>query len=363
MALTKKEILSPVRLALLIVAALVFAGSVYGVIAAYRAVFLLPATINKPEAMYKYTQKGKIDYQVHLKPNKILTENPLGPGKSYYAKLVDHISLNYSYLFKGDQETSLAGTYSITATLEAKDMWQKDFVLVPPTSFTGKGNDFSFNKNYDLSLTPFQNYLSEANQELGVSAADPKVTVKLAINLQGDTPAGSLQGSLGPTMVIPLSQGRFKIDGNLADEKSDSISKTVTVTDPALGQKKSRLIYLAISTVVLGLLLAFLLLFSKSKPVPPVDQEAAIQKKYGARLVKVPGEIQLGDQVMVVSFASIDELVKVADELAKPIIKVNQATAGLVNYYVFDGQVVYKYLLARKNRAFQSTRADFPVSI
>lgn len=187
MALPKKEILMPVRLTILIAAALVFAGLVYGSIASYRAVYHQPSTLNKQAAVYRYSHQGGFDYRVHLKPNSVFTDNTLGPGKSYFNKLLDYIDLNYSYLFQADQETLLQGTYTITATLEAQNMWQKDFVLVPSTPFTGKGKGVSFNKNYALNLTPYKDYLSMINREIGVSASEPKLIVKLAIDLKADS--------------------------------------------------------------------------------------------------------------------------------------------------------------------------------
>lgn len=348
MALQKKEILKPLRIALLIAAILAFISLLYSSVNFYRNTYGQPVAIKKPTATYHYQHNAKIDYWVKLKPNAIFKENLLMAGKTYYTKLTDYINLNYSYLFNADQETQLEGSYMITATLEAKDMWHKDFVLLPPQPFSNKAKTYIFNKSYQLRLQPFKDYLKKVNEEIGVTAREPKLTVKVGINLKARAKAGSFSESLVPAMVIPLTEGEYKIEGNLVNKKSNTISKSVTTSDPTLEQKKSRFTLICVATIFAGIFLGYLLFYTNGKPIPPIEEEVLIQKKYGARLLKVPGGIELGDHVMAISFNSFDDLVKIADELGKPIIYFNSPNNELVNYFVFDGQVVYKYLTKRE---------------
>lgn len=347
MALPKKEIVSPLRMALLMVSILIFAGLLYYLISSYIKVYGQPATIKKPVTIYQYNQSGKIGYSVKLKPNSIFRENILGPGKSYYSKLTDYINLDFSYLFSADQETQLEGNYMVTATLETKGMWQKDFTLVPLNSFGGKEKNIAFKKGYQLRLEPFKEYLKKVNEELGVTGSEPKLVVKMKINLNAAAKAGSFRESLVPAITIPLTDGLYKIDDNLVSKKRDSIKKSVTIADPNRQEKKPRFILTCIATIFAGVLFGFLLLCTKGRPVPPVHEDVLIQKRFGNRLFEVPGGIQLGDNVMVITFNSVDNLVKAADELGKPIMYFNSVNTGLVNYFVFDGQVVYKYISSR----------------
>jgi hypothetical protein len=340
----KREIKRQTRQVFLIVAGLLCATSLGNFLLTCRTVYVKPSMVESCIDTYRYSHKGDMNYQVYLKPNSIFAKTIVGPGQTYFSKLVDYMHLVYTYQFSADSLTALKGSYIITATVEAKDSWQKEFILVPLTSFVSEGKQFSFTKNYPLQLNQFLDFLKKVNDEIGVTARDPRLIIKATTYIKGVTASGTIQDTIVPTMVIPLNTGSFQVEGALTEDSEGSLYQTTQVTAPGLEQKKARLFSWLIITVLLGLLFLLLLLFTKGKLIK-IDEQALIQKKYGSRMIPLPDDRHLFSGVTVISLSSIDNLVRVADELAKPIFKVVTQEKLLVSYYVFDCRVVYQYAL------------------
>lgn len=68
-----------------------------------------------------------------------------------------------------------------------------------------------------------------------------------------------------------------------------------------------------------------------------------IYKKYGPFLVEAEATHE-ESQASVVSLATIDDLVKVADELGKPVVH-QESAPGEEVFYVLDGLVRYEFRL------------------
>lgn len=337
MQIKKKQLAGILRIPIIILLGTLFTASFYGLYYINQK----PATIEKQIPTYNYEHKGDITYQAHIKPNMVFKETTLGPGKTIYSKLLESFNIYYSYQFEADKPAKLKGTYNITATLEAKDMWKLDFVLEPQTKFNETGKNFSFNKERPINLDYFKEIVKQVDDELGVSAREPKLIIKANINLEADNAEGTVKDSLAPTMIIPLTSGAFQVDGELSVNKNGSLSKTLPVPNPI----KEKWVYALTLAVFLGMLLVLFLLLTQNKPVNADKRKNEIEfwKKYGDRMVKVTDELFPAE---IISLNSMEDLVKVADELGKPIIyrdAINSKDTS--SCYVFDGPTAYKYIM------------------
>ncbi|MEW6183956.1 MAG: DUF5305 family protein [Bacillota bacterium] len=336
MALKKKQIEKRARLALIVALGLLFVAS----LGLLYYVYSLPLTIKKQVPTYSYRQKGQITYQVHIKPNSVFPEKIMGPERTYFSKLVQSIDTYYSYEFSADQPGKLSGTYSITATVEAPELWSKEFVLVPNTGFSGEGKTLSFNSEYPLKLDGYQEFLKKVGEETGVSAREPKLVIRTNIILKAVTDEGVINEALTPTMTIPLTTGEFIIEAKPSTKK-DALTETVTVPDPTNKTKKN---YTPALSAALGLLLILFLSFTRGKAAAELSLEERILKQYGDRLVKVSGAISPDGAVTMISFDSIESLIKMADELGKPVIYQSSGAGAPPAYYVFEGATAYGYV-------------------
>jgi hypothetical protein len=72
-----------------------------------------------------------------------------------------------------------------------------------------------------------------------------------------------------------------------------------------------------------------------------------IQKSYGTRIAESKGNQLVGDKNPI-PMNSIEDLMKIADELGKPVIHQSEELSGDTHiYYVIDGNTRYQYALSR----------------
>ncbi len=356
MKLNKKCLNSKIRIPVIILFSLLFLGALYGLYYLYQQ----PAVIVKDEPVYAYKHQGDIGFRAVIKPNSVFKETAItDPGKTVYRGLMESFTATYAYKFKADQPAEIKGTYNVTATLEAKDMWTLDYVLVPQTAFAQSGQEVGFKNERALDLAYFEQVIKQVNAELGVNAREPKLIVKTNINLEADTGEQVLKEQLAPVMTIPLTSGSFQVEGGgLTAKKEGSLTKKTMAPNPVRG----KVIYTQGAAVVLGTVLMCLILLTKNSPLKPDPRKSRQEfwkefwKKYGERIIKTNHEPNPAE---FVSVSSMDDLVRVADESSKPIIYKEVPNACLpAAFYVLDGPTAYKYVIDSTNNGGSNQKID-----
>lgn len=347
MKLNKKCLNGKIRKPLILLFSLLFLGALYCLYYLYRQ----PADIVKEEPVYAYKHQGDIGFRAVIKPNTVFKETTImDPGKTIYRGLMESFTATYAYQFRADQPAEIKGTYNVTATIEAKDMWKLDYVLVPQTAFSQSGKEVAFHNERTLDLAYFEQVIKLVDTELGVNAREPKLIVKTNINLEADTGEQVLKEQLAPTMIIPLTSGSFQVgEDGLTAKKEGSLTKKITAPNPI----KGKTIYTQGAAIVLGALLICLILLTQNRPLIQDPRKSRQEfwrnfwKKYGDRIIKTNHEPNPAESISV---NSMDDLVRVADELSKPIIykEVFSANAPAA-CYVLDGPTAYKYAINTNN--------------
>lgn len=337
MQIKKKQLSRRARAAVIILLVLLFAASLGGVYYIHRA----PAVLVKQVPVYNYGHEGIVTCKAHIRPNMVFQDTILGPGETIYTNLLESFSAICSYRFNADKPAELKGTYSVTATLDAKDMWSLDYVLVPQTRFSEKGKSFSFSREFPVDLAYFHEVLRQVNEQLGVNAREPKIIIKENVSIEAVTPEGTVKEELAPAMIIPVTTGAFEVEGGLPEQKSGALSKTVAAPNPL----KDKLGWALISACVSGLLAALFAALTENKPFKeagPRKKEAEFWRKHGERVVRAKGEVVPREAIF---FGSMEDLVKVADELGRPIIYHEGSPGAPPACSVFDGPTAYSYCL------------------
>jgi hypothetical protein len=93
--------------------------------------------------------------------------------------------------------------------------------------------------------------------------------------------------------------------------------------------------------------LSFILAFRSRKVFGPSAMEQAvksIQNKYGERIVELKDLAAAPAEALALN--SIDDLVKITNEMIKPIFHQSDTSSGIKHsYYVLDGATCYIYLM------------------
>ncbi|RDV82527.1 DUF5305 family protein [Ammonifex thiophilus] len=310
-----------------------------------------PVMTEEKVPKYSYTQQARVDYKVSLKPNSLYPEQYLEAGKVYLTNFVNYIDTTLTYEFTGERAAEVKGKCEAIATIEAmvgkehRKVWQREFVLLPPQEFSGSGQTVSFHHSLPIRFQDFNEFANKVIKDSELIPDEVRMTIYWNILVEAATDSGAVRDQIAPVMVIPLVQKAFQIEGELAKEKSGAI--TIARQVPAKVNKRAVALYGALAGLcAVGLVSVLFLTSGEGRKPCSLQQEVnTILKKYGDRLAVIEGEAPTAFE-SAIPLRSIEDLVRVADELSKPII-----------YKPPSGQedLPFFYVLAEPNIAFVYT--------
>jgi len=298
----------------------------------------------------RYEHRGRFDYTIKLKPNTLFgpitlksdshqqPPTTLSPGKSLDTTKIEFIDGTFSYQFDCDQPlTQDWATVEVIGGVQNPGYWTETFVLVPERQERG-----DFTTTFAMDPTAFTDLIDSAVEQTGSSASSYNLFITANVHMFGETDYGTIDESFSQSLTGTSTGATITWDSALDRSQSGSISETVTVANsvwPARGG--------AIGALALVLLLGSYVVWNYAhvKPVAlsAVEEEARrVRKKHKDVIVDVeelPTAI-LGE--MVASMNSLEELVKAADALLKPVL--HKAEPGKHTYRVIDGVMAYEYV-------------------
>jgi len=324
----------------------------------------LGKTIIEVDSNLSCTQSGatgEFDYTIHLEENSLFdtetlkpssvippSSKTIGPGEVIFSNLIDRMDTTFYYDFKCDQPVrGLAEDVTITAVLENPEVWSKTFVLVPRTK---KSGDFSI--SFPLDIKQFTEMLETIRSETGVSAQSYNLTITADIHTVAQTDFGEIDEHFTQTLSSALGKGTLEWNEELVKTEPGSITTSQMIPNPNKYLGLSVSVARNLSAAVAGIFLLFFLfsvvLYVRFKPTELSQMEKEvihIRKKYGKRIAEIMSQTPVEGE-KIISLGSMEDLIKVADELLKPIIHQAPTTPEEAHgYYVFDGATRYQYLL------------------
>ena len=309
----------------------------------------------------RYEGKGRFDYEVYLKPNKLyetdvlrseappVAEPPaeppaspqtLGPGLLYFPRIISNIKASFSYQFLCDRPISeQSQEVEITATIENPEQWSKSLVVMPKTNKAG-----SFTISFPIDIQYFTMVIDAIGQETGVRGSSHNVMIKAEVHTVAQTDVGTINEVYTQTLSGKLEANALTFGKELSRSKSGSIGGAAI--PGASGEGGSR------APWIIGLVIALLALgyfgWSQTRlrlaPVSAGEAEAArARKKYRQMMVDVEELPEVKPTETVIPLNSLDDLARIADDLVKPIL--HQAEEGRHSYCVIDSGVRYLYIV------------------
>lgn len=308
--------------------------------------------------VYTCTQQAQLDYQVIFMPNNFFAESSAGPGLAYITSLTNYIETVLSYSFSGDRPVNISGQYQVEATLtgyifqersegkEAKKekikVWSRPWVLVPPTPFSAEDRKLELKQVVPVDIRYYRDFADQVAQELKFSADLVELTVTYQVQGGAITPQGEIREPVKAVMVIPIEGTAFMVQTLQGDKKENSITRSETA--PVTEVKLARLGYSTAAGVLVLLLL--LVLFKTTAEIADAEtlRLQKIMKKHGDRIVAGFGWVPALSEKNLITLNSFEDLVKVADEIAQPILY-KEDPAGVHGFYVIKEPLIYHYVL------------------
>ena len=299
--------------------------------------------------LFNCENKGNILQEIYLKPNSIFDEKILDNDKIVLTEYVDHISTTCNYEFSSDKKADISGQYEIVALVEgytSEDgqdiiIWSKAFELYPETGFEKKDADsFLINRNVNINLSEYNDFVIKISEETKISLS-ARLIISLNVDINVETEEGIIEEKISPNLVIPLGTRFFKVSGTLEETKSGVIEKTINVPVP----RNYGLLYtLIVLDVILIIGLVYTLFFTHGlEPDPTKKLLCKIFNRHGDRMVAIKSEFSK-DYENKYEVASMEDLVRISDEIEKPIMYQYDEHGYLIpKFYVINGHEMYYY--------------------
>jgi len=301
----------------------------------------------------KYEQQGNFSYVITLIPNMLYDaatlepEIPLPsvpvamrPGESYRSETIDRIDGTFSYKFASSEALQeVIDEVEVTAVVGNPEGRQETFVLVPKSQQTG---DFSITFSLDVPL--FYAVIKSIEEETGTSSR--ALTVTADVHTMAQSEFGPIDETFSQSLIVNLASDEVLWPEATTETKEGSIEETLVVSNPTAGTAKMGSLG-ALGMMSMALLFAVWRYWEfKTKWISRIEADALlVSSKHQDLVVDVEKLPDIRKNEMVVELASLGELIKGADGLLKPVLRLAEPERHI--YCVIDGTTRYQYVSLR----------------
>lgn len=323
---------------------------VFFVVLSLEAVAGLYITHSRPTeeeqvtTLSRYWHVSEYDYIVGLKPNEIYENQlTLEPGEGIlYLNIVENVTITFSYTFTCDRQASIRTEYSVDMDLESPGKWVKPLPTVTENTISFSGETIGFPAELLISVYWFEGLKDVIDAETGTYSTTYNLRIKPEIRTVAVTDVGTIDNYLVPELVVSFEYGGAEGDlitmSDLENTTFGTIQQTEKFYHPDVSTQR-RVSYVVSAVAFLGLICTGWL-FMGARPKKPERLEEIIAP-FKEAVVEVAKEPVYGERVTTIAMKSLEDLVYIAEGLAKPVLYLRKEQVH--TFYVLDGPVRYEY--------------------
>ncbi len=309
---------------------------------------------------FSYKHQGSFSYTLELEDNSLygpdvdtLGTKPyewppvsaLETGSVYSTRITDIMLANFSYQFLCDKPVQkLTEEVEVKAILGYPGSWSKTFILVPKTQKSGE-----FRVDFAVDINFFNELASTIRGEMGILAASHNLTITAVVHTIAETDFGTIDEVFTHSLEGTLTAATITWSDDLEGSKAGFIMSTHLVPNTekfvGLSLDEARITFPITAGIIFPFAIYLLIInvASQALPLSRIEREARrAKRKYKNAIVDVTDLPPIRSKEVVIPFDSVDELVKSADALLKPVL--HQAIADKHIYCVIDGLTRYEYV-------------------
>lgn len=338
-------------LVLTFVFALLCLFSIIGVYFAHQ----LPTEEKEIVTLCAYEHKGQYDYIAQLKPNNLYNQTTLKPGEGIlYIRITELVNITFTYTFDCSVPANITLRHSFNMYLESP-RWPKRSLAINPlvTLDFSETTTAQFPIIQSLNVTALDELKNLIDKDTGTYTSEYSLILQPNINVTAHTTAGEINEQFTPVMTMNFRyrtpEGDYIAIEGLTHTQQGSIQQTETIYHPEV--MSQRYMSYVLSIVFISALIGTTLAYVKAKPEKPTKPEKPIEEiiaPYEEMIFELAEEPHKTPETITVKTKSLDDLVSIADGLAKPILylkktpsKPGEKTAHI--FCVLDGSVRYEY--------------------
>lgn len=318
-------------------------------------------TSTSEKSVFNYSSEAKAGYQVNVASDELYDFNALGENQYYMSDYVGSIEAEFQDDYKGSQKAEIEGSYKVTSELrgytteyegekEVKyTVWSKKSVIQEEKSFKEETDQYKIDEKVKVDIQPYIKFTKKLAEEKQYG-----MPTELIVKMEGKklihTPQEVVELPIESSLTIPINETYFKIEKGVPEAVKEEQKETITVIEPF------NTAYVVGCGVVSGLAVIACAI------IGVLGKEYSAREKYRHKIKKIfmehgsrmVGVDRLNKEQFVNSYyvTKIEDLVKLADELERPIIYIKEVdTAEIDTLYIADTQNLYSLKLEKPDEA------------
>ena len=302
--------------------------------------------------LYTYEEVGTYDYTANLKPNTIYDNRAtLKPGQGIlYKQITESIDTFFNYTFQGDRPANITITYSIDVSLESPH-WRKSIYTIPEKTRNYTGTTAQFSTNFTFNVDSIEALKETLEVETRTGVPDYNVTIRPEILTTAKTEVDNQTLTITLTPFIPTLAYTFRYDhiSTSSLEHTRPGARTHTESIYLAWVMNQRYASYGFSVASFAGLAVTSWVFTKTRPraLKPAKPIEEIISPFREVIAESAGEPSYKGQTAIITMKSLEDLVKVADWLGKPVLsyqkpKSSKSAKSTRVFYVLDGTTRYE---------------------
>jgi len=306
------------------------------------------------ENIYEYTNKYFYSYDISMIENNYVNEQNLGDKNVYITDLMENAKINMTYVYNANRYSDTLCTYRIVGNLEAiysKDGKQQKVLkdtetLIEKKQLNKNGNSIEINESFDLNLGEKVEKIKGFQEELGIQI-ETTYTILMEVTTSTSVMGQEVINVYTPDLIFNISPKTTVVNTTIEnDSKPKIVTKMMNQNDQ---YSEIKIVSATLSFIVSMVVLIVLLVKTKNNNIIKNNYKIELNKILkgcGEKIVEVASKIDTEGK-SIVDIKEFEEIIKVSEELFKPILFWNDEMEEKSWFCVIGNNMIYRFILKR----------------
>lgn len=299
--------------------------------------------------IYEYNNKFKYNYNVNTLPNKygkyLMYDDS---NRAYATDLIDNTDFEFNYAYKGDKISDLYANYKIIGKMQS--MYEKDgkeqkileeeTILKEDTLIKEEADSLDIKEKINVDLKEMNELLIDFKQKTGIPL-NSTYTITLKVEVDTVIENKNVTAKYESSVLMDLAEKTTRITGDNNKEETQYISAEMV--------KSSKNTFIIIISYI-GLIITIILLkfISNAKVTTKIKNNYRRELNRILRIcqdktIKI-NSIPEMEEKSVITVKDISEIVKLSEELFKPILYYHDEENEKSHFFVMTNTMSYTYI-------------------
>lgn len=348
----KLKLNNKARIALILIGILMFG---VGTAELYDTFTKKVEVVTEQSEVYKYTNKFSSNYAVNIKSNPYIEEEIMLPDQTYISDLVSSldISLNYSYSDSLSEPIPVKYSYKVDTVMVATyDSDDKEYVVLNKkenlktvANLEAKSDKLKVEEVVNVDYAKYHEIIKDFKQTLGMNVK-AKLKVILTVDTSATFDSQNVNNQYKSEFSIDLGSKVAIVENKGSDTDTKSIkSKEITEEKVDFDAVKASC---SVAILLIGIYIIYVVAYRTQKLRVIGNEFKAelnrILKSCQDRVVVVENQVDTDVENTVV-VAKFGELIKLSEELFKPILCWIDKDEKEAQFSIISNGVKYVYIL------------------